>query len=371
LTLRRPARTIRRVSMNRTWPVISVITPTRNARALLENLYQSVTKQDYPRERIELIIADARSTDGTRELAAKFGALVLDDNGSDMEEAKRIAVGRATGDYILFADADNEFTHVDFFRLAVEALEKHSQALGVESYYLPSAKMSSFCAYVTATLHISDPIAWLMTIRPRLVATEGEEERWTLPEGTFAYPLGANGFLFRKADLEAVGATKQFQDTHVAMHLMQRGQREWIRLRGRGVHHYYVQDLWPGFLHKRRRAIAHYFNVQRRSGGANWSKEKPRVPAWLACLYAGTFIGPLWHTLTGILRTGDWRWLWHAPASFVSALGTVWGWWTFKRHAHDRQMVSKLQPKQTLKEDKEKCSKPKESDDDRKGPRDS
>jgi hypothetical protein len=29
--------------------------------------------------------------------------------------------------------------------------------LGVESYYLPSAKMSSFCAYLTHRLHISDP----------------------------------------------------------------------------------------------------------------------------------------------------------------------------------------------------------------------
>ncbi|MBI3878698.1 MAG: glycosyltransferase family 2 protein [Verrucomicrobia bacterium] len=330
-------------------PKISVITPTRNARALLENLLQSVARQDYPRDRIELLISDARSTDGTRELAAKFGATVMDDNGSDMEEAKRIALARATGDYVLFADADNEFTHADFFRLAVAGLEKNPQALGVESYYLASPKMSSFCAYITATLHISDPIAWLMTVRPRLVATDGEVERWTLPEGTFAYPLGANGFLFRRADLEAAKAREQFQDTHVAMHLMRAGKREWLRLRGRGVHHYYVQDLLPGFLHKRRRAIAHYFNVQKKTG-ANWSREKPRVPAWLACLYAVTVIGPLYHTVTGLARTGDRRWLWHTPACFVSALGTVWGWWTFKRHSGDKQMVSKLQPKQTLKE---------------------
>ncbi|HEY6167810.1 MAG TPA: glycosyltransferase family 2 protein [Verrucomicrobiae bacterium] len=330
-------------------PKITIVTPTRNAAALLENLLSSVRAQDYPQERIEVLIADARSTDGTREIAARHRAIVMDDDGGDMEEAKRIAVARATGDYIVFADADNEFTHPDWLRLAVEGLAKNPQALGVESYYLPSAKMSSFCAYITHLLHISDPLAWLMTVRPLLVAREGEVERWTLPEGTFAYPLGANGFIFRKADLDAVKAAEQFQDTHVAMHLMRAGKREWLRLRGRGVCHYYVQDLWPGLLHKRRRAIAHYFNVQRRSGGVNWSNEKPRVPAWAAILYGFTVIGPLFHAVAGVARTGDSRWLWHAPASFVSALGTLWGWWTFKRHAHDRQMVSKLQPKQTLK----------------------
>ena len=51
------------------------------------------------------------------------------------------------------------------------AAEANPQALGVEAYYLPSPKMSSFCAYLTALLHISDPICWLMSINPRLVAS--------------------------------------------------------------------------------------------------------------------------------------------------------------------------------------------------------
>ncbi len=322
--------------------------PTRNAAALVGNCLKSILGQNYPRDRMEILISDGGSTDGTREIAQKHGALVMDDAGSDMEEAKRVVLQKATGDFVVFVDADNEFTHPDFLRLAVEALRNNPQALGLESYYPPSPKMSSFCAYVTHLLHISDPIAWLMTVKPKLVATMGEVERWILPAGTCAYPLGANGFVFRKADLDAARAGERFQDTHVAMHLMQAGQREWLRLRGRGVHHYYVQDLWPGFLHKRRRAIAHYFNVQRKTG-VNWTKEKPRVPAWLACLYAVTVIGPLYHTAVGLVRSRDWRWCWHMPACLVSALGTVWGWQTFLIHSKDRQMVSKLQPKQELK----------------------
>src|ERR1039458_8794240 len=219
-------------------PRVSFIMPTLNAEALLDNVLASIARQTYPREKMEIILADAHSTDATRDIAKKFGALVLDDDGKNMEEGKRLALRHATGDYIVFVDADNEITHADYIELAVKALAANPQALGVESYYLPSPKMTSFCAYITALLHISDPIAWLMSANPKLGARDGETERWVLPENSFAYPLGANGFVFRRADLESVKAGEKFQDTHVALFLMKNGKREWLRILGRGVHHY-------------------------------------------------------------------------------------------------------------------------------------
>jgi hypothetical protein len=207
--------------------------------------------------------------------------------------------------------------------------------------------MSSFCAYLSHLLHISDPIAWLMSANPKLVARDGETERWTLPEGTFSYPLGANGFVFRRADLESVKAEENFQDTHVALFLMKNGKREWLRICGRGVHHYYVQTLW-GFVQKRRRATVHFLRVQEEAK-TNWMKEKPPVPLWLAAVYCVTFIGPAFHTLRGIFRDGDARWLWHVPASLASVLGDAWGIWTYKTRKHEKNLVSKLKPTQNLK----------------------
>ena len=272
---------------------------------------------------------------------------MLDDTGKNMEEGKRLALRHATGDYIMFVDADNELTHRDYLELAIRALEANPQALGVESYYLPSAKMSSFCRYVTARLHISDPICWLMTTNPHLVERDGEVERWTLPDGSFSYPLGANGFVFRRADLESVQAGDHFQDTHVALHLMRAGKREWLRIRGRGVHHYYIQTLWA-FVQKRRRATVHFLRVQEEMP-VNWMKEKPPVPTWLAGLYCLSFFGPLYHVVRGLLRDSDAAWLWHLPASYGSFIGAAWGVWTYKMNKGNRQLIADLQVKQTLK----------------------
>jgi glycosyltransferase involved in cell wall biosynthesis len=328
-------------------PRVSFIMPTLNVEALLDNALSSIARQTYPRDRYEILLADAHSTDGTREIAKKYGAVVIDDDGRNMEEGKRLALRHATGEYVVFVDADNEITHPDYIELAVKALAANPQALGVESYYLPSPRMSSFCAYVTHRLHISDPMAWLMSTNPRLVARDGEIERWTLPPHSCSYPLGANGFVFRRADLQSAQADEKFQDTHVALFLMKNGWREWLRIRGRGVHHYYVQTLW-GFVQKRRRATVHFLRVQEEMP-LNWMKEKPPVPLWLAVVYGITFFGPLWHTLRGLVRDGDPRWLWHLFASPGSVLGNAWGVWTYKCCRKDKKLIARLQVKQALK----------------------
>jgi glycosyltransferase involved in cell wall biosynthesis len=329
-------------------PLVSYIIPTLNVEALLDNCLASIARQTCPRDRCEIILADAHSTDRTRAIAKKYGAIVLDDDGKNMEEGKRLALQHAAGEFIVFLDADNEITHPDYVELAVNALAAHPPALGVESYYLPSPKMSSFCAYVTHLLHISDPMAWLMSANPKLLSREGDTEHWTLPDGTFSYPLGANGFVFRRADLESVKAGEHFQDTHAALNLMRAGKRGWLRISGRGVHHYYVQTLW-GFVKKRRRAAVHFLRVQEEAG-TNWMKEKPPVPLWLAAVYCVTFAGPFWHTLRGWLRDGDARWLWHTPASLGSFFGNAWGACTYRTRRGDKKLIANLKPEQYLKE---------------------
>ena len=330
--------------------------PTLNTEAILENCLSSIARQTYPRDQIEIILADAHSKDRTREIAKKYGAIVLDDNGRNMEDGKRLALGHATGEYICFMDADNEVTHPDYFELAIRGLEKNPQALGVESYYLGSPKMTAFCRYITQRLHISDPVSWLMTKNPKLVARDGEIERWTLPDNSYSYPLGANGFFYRRAELLSVKADDKFQDTHVALFLMKRGQREWLRVRGRGVHHYYIQTLWL-FVKKRRRATAHFKRVQEEMP-VNWMKEKPPIPLWLAVLYCCTGVGPLWHTLLGLVRDGDPAWLWHFPTCPASVIGHIWGVIAYRQGRNDPRLIATLNVKQDLRQEKKDAGKP-------------
>jgi glycosyltransferase involved in cell wall biosynthesis len=328
-------------------PRVTFIIPVLNAAGILENCLQSIRRQDYPQEKFEIIVGDAGSKDGTRELAKNFGALVVDDHGRNIEDGKRAALVHATGEYVVFIDADNEITHPDYIRRAVEALAASPTAFGVESYYLPSPRMTSFCSYLTCLLHISDPVAWLMSIKPVFLGAAGETERWTFPKNSLAYPVGSNGFVFRKSELDLVKAGENYSDTHTSVNLIQAtGKREWLRVKGRGVHHYYVATLGE-FLKKRRRATCHFLDMQKEHG-FSWTERKPRIPGWLACLLCATFIFPFLQMLAALARTRDVRWLWHPWASFASALGVLWGLQTYLFASKDGKLIHKLQPRQAL-----------------------
>jgi glycosyltransferase involved in cell wall biosynthesis len=327
-------------------PRVTVIMPTLNAAGVLEVCLRALRAQDYPASQMEILVADGGSQDRTREIARSFGAVVLDNPRRIAEQGKRLALAAATGEMVFFLDADNEISHPDYLRLAVVGLHANPQALGVESYYPVSPRMGSFCGYLNATLHIGDPISWLMSINPVQLGVSDDVERWGYPGDRLAYPLGANGFLFRKADLDAVGAREAFEDTHVVLRLVHSGRREWLRIRGRGVHHYLVKGIGD-FIRKRRRQAYHHLSLRQKHPNT-WTSQQPQTSPLLACLYCATFIGPLFHTIRGLLRTGDRLWLWHPVACCASLFGLAWGVVTYAISPRTADAEASLQPVQRV-----------------------
>jgi glycosyltransferase involved in cell wall biosynthesis len=328
-------------------PKVSFLIPTLNAAGILANCLQSIRRQEYPPEKIEIIVADGGSADATRELAAQHGARVLDNPRRGYDSGKSVALAAATGEFVVFVDADNELSHPDFLNLSIAALRRYPEALGLESYYLASPKMTSFCIYLSQLLHISDPIAWLMSVKPVRVAVDGAIERWTFPKDSFAWPMGSNGFVFRRSDLSGLSLNDQFEDCAVVVRIAQAGRREWLRVTNRGVHHYVANGL-ADFVRKRRRQTFHFLSL-RGQGATSWTQMNPAVPAWLACLYCVSFLGPVYHALLGLLRTGNPAWLWHPAASLASVVGLTWGVLTHAWSGTNQETEANLQPRQKLR----------------------
>ena len=55
-------------------PFVSVILPVRNEEKYIEAALAAVTGQDYPADRMEIIVVDGMSTDGTREIVGRLAA---------------------------------------------------------------------------------------------------------------------------------------------------------------------------------------------------------------------------------------------------------------------------------------------------------
>jgi glycosyltransferase involved in cell wall biosynthesis len=51
-------------------PLVTIAMPAYNEEKYIEACIASVQQQDYPHDRIEILVADGRSTDNTREILA-------------------------------------------------------------------------------------------------------------------------------------------------------------------------------------------------------------------------------------------------------------------------------------------------------------
>ena len=96
------------------WPRVSVVIPVRNEAAYIENNLEALRAQDYPADRIEVLVADGRSDDATREIvnsvaerwkqdAAGNGCTVriVDNPERVMPTGVNAAIRVATGDLVL------------------------------------------------------------------------------------------------------------------------------------------------------------------------------------------------------------------------------------------------------------------------------
>jgi len=84
-------------------PLISIIIPTRNSGATLERCLCSISAQSF--KDYELIIVDCHSTDGTAEIAKRFGATLIESKAG-LPAARNLGFSASKGRIILSIDSD-------------------------------------------------------------------------------------------------------------------------------------------------------------------------------------------------------------------------------------------------------------------------
>ncbi|MBI4318327.1 MAG: glycosyltransferase [Chloroflexi bacterium] len=93
-------------------PRVSIVIPVRNAERTLDTTMEYVAALDYPKDRMQVILADGGSTDGTVQLIRhwqhrlEYLTLVEVPNCTSPGHARNEALKEATGEYVLFTDGD-------------------------------------------------------------------------------------------------------------------------------------------------------------------------------------------------------------------------------------------------------------------------
>ena len=100
---------------------VSIIIPAYNEINTIEKLLRNVNKQKINDVKFEIIVVDDGSTDGTKEFlegnSDLYDILSINDSNLGKGGAVRNALDKATGDFVLFQDADLEYNPDEYVRL--------------------------------------------------------------------------------------------------------------------------------------------------------------------------------------------------------------------------------------------------------------
>lgn len=195
---------------------LSIIIPAFNEAKILPTLLASLQKQTFRPH--EIMVADAHSTDATREVATSFGARVVDGGmpGSGRNRGAEVA----TGEYLLFLDADVVIEDPAFIEKAMKEMEERQIDLGVPRVLPDSGRKLDeiLHAIYNTYVHLLERIRphapgfCLFVKRSAHEAIHGFDETVTFCEDhDYAIRLHKAGFKFRFLHLTIPTSTRRFE----------------------------------------------------------------------------------------------------------------------------------------------------------------
>lgn len=87
-------------------PSISIIIPCYNEEKNIKKCIYSISKANYPKTKLEVIVIDDGSIDNTRKILSKSGIKLINSEHVGKSAALNLGVNKARYDFILALDAD-------------------------------------------------------------------------------------------------------------------------------------------------------------------------------------------------------------------------------------------------------------------------
>lgn len=106
---------------------ISVVTVCYNADQVIESTIVSVSNQTY--SDVEYIVIDGKSNDGTDNIISKHEkklSCYVSEPDDGIYDAMNKGIDKATGDYVIFLNAGDEFANIDTLQRFVSCAEKEN-----------------------------------------------------------------------------------------------------------------------------------------------------------------------------------------------------------------------------------------------------
>lgn len=311
-------------------PSISIVVPTYDSERTLTQCLESIVKQDYPRDKVEIIIVDGGSKDKTLDVARKYKVnRILNNPLRTGEAGKAVGVKAARNEIIALIDSDNILDSKDWLSKMVNPF-KDSKIVGSEPLYYTYRVQDSLIVRYCALIGANDPLCIYLGNFDRYcyfkktwteipIRTVDRGDYLQIELGKNKVPtVGANGFLVRSEALTKVKYTPYLFDVDLVFQLVERGQNMFAKVKN-GVIHLFADDV-RGFIKKTYRRIRDYLQYEER-GARKYPWMKINKIQLMSFIISTLLIAPLLRdSIKGYKEIPDRAWLFHPVACWLTLI---------------------------------------------------
>ncbi|MFH1863560.1 MAG: glycosyltransferase family 2 protein [bacterium] len=333
------------------YPKVSILIPTLNAGSVLEDCLKSIYEQDYPKEKVEIILGDGGSADKTLELGQKYGVKIIYNPLKTGESGKMAALKGATGDFCALIDSDNRLPDKNWLKEMIEPLLKHPEAVGSEPWEYTWRKKDGFITRYCALIGMNDPMVLFFGNYDRMNLLTGKWTEVLHVEKDFGKyilakfdkrgipTIGANGTVFRTKFLKNNIEGEYLFDIDILSSFIQKhGSVDFIKVKNGIIHTYCESDI-SKFAKKQKRRIKDFLyhksiGDRKYDWGSSASGGLTRFV--LSCVAVFPLI---YQAFKGYLKKKDFAWFFHPLACEITlweyGIGVVSG--LFKKEEVSRE----------------------------------
>ncbi len=318
------------------YPTVTVIIATYNSEKTIHKCLQSVQDQNYPQNKIDIILADGGSVDSTLSIVKNFNTRVIHvpPKAQNAEYNKGIGVAQAKGDLLLMIDHDNVLPHTEWLKKMVRPLQENKDIVGVETLRYHYDPRQSLLDRYFSLFGAGDPVAFYLGKVDRLSYIYDAYNLCgnAVDKGSYYIvrfkpdkisTLGANGFIVRRKILveNAKVDPDLFFHIDVIVDLIRKGFNTYAFIKDDIIHLTGYKSI-TNFLFRRKLFMEQFYIKTYNDRRYSVYEPKDKIRLILFILYAITFVKPTFDAFRGYIKIHDIAWFLHPFLCF--ALFTIY-----------------------------------------------
>lgn len=315
---------------------ISLITPVLNNQDLISGFLRLIKKQNYPKDRLEILIMDGGSTDRTVEIAKKLGAKVVNNPDVLAEPGVNLGMQIAKGDIFIILAVDNYLNQADFLDNMASVFENDESIVAAFPKQDSDATDTIWSRYANI---FTDPFNHFVygyaansrTFK-RVYRTAEHNKQYDVYDykSSPIKPMIAFAQCFTVRSGYIREENDNFDDCLPVIKMIRDGKKI-AYVYSASVFHHTIRNIGH-FIKKQKWATLNAISNKNYGIGhrAEYlsSGQRLRIKIWP--LYACSIVFPLVRSLYGLVRDGQPLWLIHPLMCLLSAYSSIWAITAYK-----------------------------------------